>query len=111
MSADWEKAAETYLSADDFQAMKALAEAFTIDRAAGVNSRLVPASAPDTDNRPFCDCHEEYGQNLVAALEWYGEQARLCRLIHSEGDAGRHALSNDGGRLAREALAALEPKR
>lgn len=44
-------------------------------------------------------------QALVDALEWYGEQARLCRLIHQEGDAGRHALNDDGGKRAREALA------
>ncbi len=25
-------------------------------------------------------------QDLRSALEWYGEQARLARLIHSEGD-------------------------
>jgi len=41
---------------------------------------------------------------LEAALQWYGEQARLCRLIHNEGDKGRHALSNDGGKRARSAL-------
>ena len=41
---------------------------------------------------------------LVEALEWYGEQARLARLIHREGDAGRHALAEDGGKLARTAL-------
>ena len=41
---------------------------------------------------------------LREALEWYGEQARLCRLIHSEGDAGRAALSEDGGKCARAAL-------
>ena len=41
---------------------------------------------------------------LEAALEWYGEQARLCRLIHSEGDTGRHALQADGGSRARAAL-------
>lgn len=41
---------------------------------------------------------------LRAALEWYGEQARLARLIHSEGDSGRHALASDGGRRARAAL-------
>lgn len=44
----------------------------------------------------------------VAALEtelaWYGEQARLARLIHSEGDAGRHAIAADGGERARAAL-------
>lgn len=39
---------------------------------------------------------------LRDALAWYGEQARLCRLIHSEGDAGRHALADDGGKRARE---------
>lgn len=43
---------------------------------------------------------------LRQTLEWYAEQARLCRLIHSEGDAGRHALSEDGGKRARQALTA-----
>ena len=38
---------------------------------------------------------------LEAALLWYGEQSRLCRLIHSEGDAGRQALAADGGKRAR----------
>ena len=41
---------------------------------------------------------------LEAALAWYGEQARLCRLIHSEGDAGRQALADDGGKRARDVL-------
>jgi hypothetical protein len=45
---------------------------------------------------------------LRTELEWYGEQARLCRLIHSEGDKGRHALSADGGNRARAALAELK---
>ncbi len=44
------------------------------------------------------------------ALEWYQEQARLCRLIHSEGDAGRNALAADGGRRARAALSATQEK-
>ena len=43
---------------------------------------------------------------LKAELEWYGEQARLARLIHSEGDKGRHALQDDGGKRARRALEA-----
>jgi hypothetical protein len=43
-------------------------------------------------------------EKLRAALEWYGEQARLARLIHSEGDAGRYALAADGGKRARVAL-------
>ena len=41
---------------------------------------------------------------LREALAWYREQARLARLIHSEGDAGRHALADDGGDRARAAL-------
>jgi len=41
---------------------------------------------------------------LREALEWYGEQAKLARLIHSEGDAGRHVLAEDGGDRARAAL-------
>ena len=41
---------------------------------------------------------------LREELAWYGEQARLARLIHSEGDAGRHALQDDGGKRARAAL-------
>ena len=43
-------------------------------------------------------------QELEAALKWYGEQARLARLSHGEGDAGRHALQADGGAKARQAL-------
>ena len=38
---------------------------------------------------------------LEEALAWYGKQARLARLIHREGDAGRHALAADGGKRAR----------
>lgn len=38
------------------------------------------------------------------ALEWYREQSRLARLIHSEGDKGRHEIANDGGAKARAAL-------
>ena len=39
------------------------------------------------------------------ALEWYEEQTRLARLIHSEGDKGRNALAADGGKKACAALA------
>lgn len=42
--------------------------------------------------------------NMARALLWYGEQARLARLIHSGGDVGRQALAEDGGRNAREVL-------
>lgn len=41
------------------------------------------------------------------ALEWYAEQTRLARLIHSGGDEGRHALAADGGKRARAALEKL----
>ncbi|MEM6668581.1 MAG: hypothetical protein AAF661_05125 [Pseudomonadota bacterium] len=46
---------------------------------------------------------------LRVALEWYEAQARRCRLIHSEGDGGRHALQADGGTIARKALAVSAP--
>ncbi len=41
------------------------------------------------------------------ALDWYRENTRLARLIHREGDAGRHALADDGGKIAAKALAAI----
>jgi hypothetical protein len=57
--------------------------------------RLVSAlSTPSPDS----------GERMREALAWYGEQARLAKLIHSEGDAGRHALANDGGKRATAAL-------
>lgn len=42
---------------------------------------------------------------LREGLGWYAEQTRLCRLIHSEGDAGRNALAKDGGQRARNLIA------
>lgn len=48
------------------------------------------------------------GEAMREALAWYGEQARLARLIHSEGDAGRHALQEDGGKKA-DAILSLLP--
>lgn len=47
-------------------------------------------------------------QRLREALAWYGEQSRLARLIHSEGDAGRRNLGADGGSRARAALRSTE---
>lgn len=43
-------------------------------------------------------------RELEEVVEWYGEQARLARLIHSGGDPGRHALADDGGKRARSLL-------
>jgi hypothetical protein len=48
---------------------------------------------------------------LREELAWYGEQARLARLIHSEGDAGRAALAEDGGKRASALLSEQEPKK
>lgn len=54
------------------------------------------------------DAAHARAERLEGALSWYGEQVRLCRLIHSGGDAGRHALADDGGKRARAALATQE---
>lgn len=43
---------------------------------------------------------------LVEALRWYAEQVEGCRKIGHLGDHYRHALDSDGGKRAREALAA-----
>lgn len=43
-------------------------------------------------------------RELREVVEWYGENARLCRIIHSEGDKGRNALDADGGSRARAVL-------
>jgi hypothetical protein len=43
-------------------------------------------------------------ERLRTALECYGEQARLAKLIHAEGDLGRHRLAKDGGDRARAEL-------
>ena len=48
---------------------------------------------------------EAESERLRAELAWYGEQSRLARIIHTEGDSGRHALQADGGHRARAALA------
>lgn len=47
---------------------------------------------------------EARADRLAQELEWYGEQSRLARLIHREGDAGRNAIAADGGKRARAAL-------
>ena len=42
-------------------------------------------------------------ERLERSLTWYGENARLARLAHTEGDAGRSNIAEDGGRRARAA--------
>jgi hypothetical protein len=54
--------------------------------------------------RDLYDISQARIAELESVLRWYGEQARLARLIHSEGDEGRHALAADGGKTARETL-------
>jgi hypothetical protein len=61
----------------------------------------LPASPDDATERARL---ADENARLREALEWYGEQARLCRLIHSEGDPGRHALADDGGKRATAAV-------
>lgn len=51
----------------------------------------------------LADAHVEI-KRLREALAWYGECARLARLITSEGDAGRNALADDGGKKAQNVL-------
>lgn len=43
-------------------------------------------------------------ETLERALTWYGENARLAKLAHIEGDSGRRNLASDGGALARDVL-------
>lgn len=44
---------------------------------------------------------------LVEALRWYREVGSLARLVTREGDAGRAAISADGGQRANDALAKI----
>ncbi len=77
---------------------------------AGLRDALIEAHAqgfatPD-EARTASRIAELEAENTMLrdALAWYGEQARLCRLIHSEGDAGRQALAADGGKRAQAEL-------
>ena len=76
---------------------------------ASANASLI-AAAPDMRETilTLCDALDAAraeNERLRKELTWYGEQSRLARIIHSEGDAGRHALQADGGNRARAALA------
>lgn len=71
----------------------------SIDR---LNANCAALADDQTRSEP-CDA------SIRDALEWYGEQARLARLIHSEGTKGRQALASDGGERAKIALAKDQP--
>jgi hypothetical protein len=77
--------------------------------------RLRGGAAALREDRPYsADAMDKAADELTAltakvallseALEWYGERARLARLIHSGGDPARFELSDDGGKRARRAL-------
>jgi hypothetical protein len=74
---------------------------FTMDRTQDAADAARDGVEREARNEPTSSDVER----MREALEWYGEQARLARLIHSEGDAGRHALAEDGGKRARAILA------
>lgn len=59
---------------------------------------------PCAEAAAHIEAQDERIKALEAGLSWYREQARLCRLIHSEGDQGRHALADDGGKRAASLL-------
>lgn len=75
-----------------------------------VERRLLYAFDAACNPTPASPDRGDEVERLREALAWYGEQARLARLIHSGGDAGRHALADDGGKRARSALTVGEGK-
>lgn len=102
--------ARGYASESDEEGMIQFAETRNLERVNCVDNELSrqPCLADEGRERALLvDLSAMRAANdaLSAALEWYGEQARLCRLIHAEGDAGRNALAADGGKKAQAALA------
>ena len=85
---------------------------------AGENSITVAVLYHEADTRHIARCDPSTiravltellelraeNERLRTALAWYGEQARLAKLIHAEGDLGRHRLAKDGGDRSRRAL-------
>lgn len=79
-----------------------------------VNAKQLPALEPFITDGEVADelrrladiarSQERAQARIQETLKWYGEQARLCRLIHSEGDKARNALAADGGKRAQDAL-------
>ena len=94
--------ARGYASEPDDEGMIQFAETRNLERvnSADDGQPRQPSTADDGREKALFAALSE----TRAALEWYGEQARLCRLIHSEGDAGRNALAEDGGKKAQATL-------
>lgn len=91
-AAAYERAAvECDRMANDVWASEAIRALATPDQTAALDKLIAEAVKP-----------------YVEALAWYGEQSRLARLIHSEGDTGRNALQADGGKRANAILAAIK---
>lgn len=64
-----------------------------------------------TEAADALDARDATIKELREALDWYGEQARSARLIHSGGDAGRQALIADGGKRASGLLSSTQPNK
>lgn len=66
-----------------------------------------PCAGVNADGNPRCfelvDARAEI-EILTEALQWYAEQAALCRKLGAGGDKGRQALDADGGKRAYAAL-------
>mgnify|MGYP001809902684 CR=1 FL=1 len=96
---------EGYLCGDCLAAaILALAPADDLAEVQALRAERDDAEVWEQTQRRRAEAAEAEVARLREALEWYGEQARLARLIHSEGDAGRQALDADGGKRARAAL-------
>lgn len=82
------------------------------DDLAELQARLIRRTEESTaaayrDAELIRQLREQNGE-MLSLLKWYRDHARLTRLIHSEGDAGRHALANDGGEKANTLIAKVE---
>jgi chromosome segregation ATPase len=79
------------------------------DRYNSAQDTLVALRAEIAQVRERAETAEAKLAQAAGVLKWYAEQARLARLIHAEGDVGRHAIANDGGALARAVLSEIAP--
>lgn len=93
-------------------AMTIIGDEFSLDPPDGGDVKLAEATqrlrtAYETASRER-DAARALLREAGEVVQWYGENARLCRLIHSGGDTGRQSLSNDGGKRALAFLARIK---